>query len=308
MTRMMRRSRRYLGSAGVLLAALCVISAPTFAQGQNPEPTRDGPHLAVPVEGGKVSVAIAGDFDKVDVLPPGGPAPRLADGHIDLSGRWYPNRAGRMLQVAYPVPVEAFFHFDRDKEERPVFMPGRDEKYRRPALDEPGECRQAGVPDTLLVQANDHAPMELIHLPGGKLWQMFEYPMDVRLIHADGRPHLEDPDPSFNGDAVARWEGDTLVIDTIGITTDMRNRESGDWFHSEQQRVIERITRTSKNHLTYEVIIEDPVVLAKPWKSEPRQWSLAQDPNDYWTEFFCTHNYEPEEYKKIYRDTAPNQR
>jgi hypothetical protein len=61
---------------------------------------------------------------------------------------------------------------------------------------------------------------------------------------------------------------------------------------------VERITRTSKNHLTYQITIEDPVVLAKPWKSAPRAWSLAQDPNDYWSEVFCTLNEEPAEIQR----------
>ena len=53
--------------------------------------------------------------------------------------------------------------------------------------------------------------------------------------------------------------------------------------------MVERFTRTSKNYLTYQITIEDPVVLAKPWTSAPRTWSLAQDPHDEWGEVFCTH-------------------
>ena len=75
---------------------------------------------------------------------------------------------------------------------------------------------------------------------------------------------------------------------------------AGGWFPSEKKHVIERFTRTSKNYLTYQMTIDDPVVLTKPWKSAPRRtWSLAQDPNDDWGEVFCTLNQEPEEYKKI---------
>ena len=55
----------------------------------------------------------------------------------------------------------------------------------------------------------------------------------------------------------------------------------------------------SKNYLTYQITIEDPVVLAKPWTSAPRTWSLTQDPQDEWGEVFCTHNEEPEEIKKM---------
>jgi hypothetical protein len=56
--------------------------------------------------------------------------------------------------------------------------------------------------------------------------------------------------------------------------------------------VIERFSRPSKNYLVYQVTIEDPVVLAKPWTSAPRRWSLAAA-NDEWTEVFCTYNEEP---------------
>jgi hypothetical protein len=73
----------------------------------------------------------------------------------------------------------------------------------------------------------------------------------------------------------------------------------GDWFHSDQEHVVERITRPSKNYLSYQITIEDPIVLTKPWKSAPRTWSLAQDPNDEWTEVFCTHNEEPDEINRI---------
>ena len=98
-------------------------------------------------------------------------------------------------------------------------------------------------------------------------------------------------------------DGDTLVIEATAIDTRLRNLVPGEtqpgWFPSDQERVIERISRPSKNYLIYQVTIEDPVVLAKPWTSAPRKWSLAADPKDEWGEVFCTHNEEPEEYKKI---------
>ena len=71
------------------------------------------------------------------------------------------------------------------------------------------------------------------------------------------------------------------------------------WFPSAQEHVVERFSRPSKNFLIYQVTIEDPMVLAKPWNSAPRRWSLAQSPNDEWGEVFCTLNEEPAEYKRI---------
>ena len=93
-----RRFRCCAGSVAVVAAALCMVLTPAFAQ-----------NLSAPVTGGKISGPVAGDFDKVHVLPLGGPAPRMADGHVDLTGRWYPNSAGRMLQVAYPVGPSGIF-------------------------------------------------------------------------------------------------------------------------------------------------------------------------------------------------------
>jgi hypothetical protein len=250
---------------------------------------------------------IAGNFDQVRVLPPGGSPPRLANGRPDLSGRWYPNSAGRMLQFAYSVDRRALRQFDPEQtpELAPSFKPGLEETYARPVPY--GDCDQAGTPTVMLEQIIQHVPMELIHTPD-RLVMLNEYPLNVRMIYTNGRVHPPDPDPTFNGDSTARWEGDTLVVDVIAIDESLRiisgvggggGTGSGiGWFPSKQAHVIERFTRTSKNYLTYQVTIEDPVVLEKPWTSAPRQWSLAA-PNDEWMEVFCTHNEEPAVWKNM---------
>ncbi|PYU20319.1 MAG: hypothetical protein DMG32_22625 [Acidobacteria bacterium] len=290
MREMKRRLRFCVGSAGVVLAALCL---PAFAQN-------------LPRTGGKVPGPVAGGFDQVRELPPGGPPPRMADGHPDLTGRWYPNGAGRMLQVAYPVDPVVFRQFDAKAtpEEPPSFKPGVAAKYTRPLPY--GICDQAGTPSATLEQIAQHAPMELIQSPG-RLVMLYEYPLDVRMIYTKGRAHPKDPDPTFNGDSVAHWEGDTLVVDVIAIDPRLRiitGAGATGWFSSDQEHVVERFSRPSKNFLIYQVTIEDPVVLAKPWKSAPRRWSLAQSPNDEWGEVFCTLNQEPDEYKKITEQEA----
>jgi hypothetical protein len=273
----------------ITLAALSLAFAPAFAQ-----------NSAAPSSQTKV----AGGFDQVKKIPPGGPAPRLADGHVDLSGRYYPNSGGRMLEAAYPVDPGIMRQYDAKvtPEIAPVFKPGMAAKYKSPVPY--GECDQAGTPSSITMQANQHGPIVLMQNPG-LLTILVEYPLTVRMIHTDGRPHEKDPDPTFNGDSSAHWEGDTLVVDVIAIDTKLRNvavgfgGESGAWFHSDQERIIERFSRPSKNYLTYQITIEDPTILEKPWTSAPRTWSLSQDPNDTWQEYFCTHNEEPDEYKKI---------
>jgi hypothetical protein len=289
---MKRRLRYGMGSAVVVLAGLCVVFPHALAQNQNST-----------APGGKPPVKIVGGFDQVKALPPGGPAPRMADGHVDLSGRWYPNKAGRMLEGAYQVDPSVFRQYDSKAtpEEKPVFKPGMEAKYKSGVPY--GTCDQAGTPSTITIQENQHGPIVLMQKPG-MLTLLAEYPLAVRMIHTDGRAHEKDPDPTFNGDSTAHWEKDTLVVEAIAIDTRLRNiavgfpGEGGAWLHSDQERVIERFTRPTKNYLIYQVTMDDPVVLAKPWTSSPRTWSLGSE-DDEWQEYFCTHNEEPEEYKKM---------
>ncbi len=96
----MNRLHNGVRSAAVSVVALCILFTLAFAQNLPAQDVKTGP------------VPIVGGFDKVKALPPGGPAPRMKDGHVDLTGRWYPNAAGRMLQVAYPVDKAAFQQFD----------------------------------------------------------------------------------------------------------------------------------------------------------------------------------------------------
>jgi hypothetical protein len=310
MTGMKRPLASRAKTLGVVVAGVCLVCVSTSARNQQNQQT----------QGAKPPVKIAGDFDKVRILPPGGPAPRTADGHVDLSGRWYPNHAGRMLQGAYRIDRSIMQQFDPAKtpQENPVFRPDAD-KYRRPTPY--GSCPPGGTPTSITTQATEHGPLELIQVPG-RMWALTEFPQTIRMIPTDGRPHSPDPDVTFNGESVARWEGDTLVVDTIAIDTRMRNisvGRTGDanaWLHSEKEHVIERFSRPSKNYLIYQLTVEDPLVLVKPFVSAPHTWTLAQDPNDVWTEYICTANEEPdfwknvdqktkEEYEKSGRDGAP---
>jgi hypothetical protein len=240
------------------------------------------------------------------LLPPGGPAPRLANGHVDLTGRYYPNGVGRMVGQYTPggVDRDADNLYDPEKtpQVNPVFRPETKAKYQFPTPY--GTCAPGGTPTSLTTQATEHGPVQLIELPG-ELWVLSEFPQTVRWIPTDGRPHSKDPDVSFNGESVGRWEGDTLVVDTIAIDTRMRNISvgiAGDaaaWTHSEQEHVIERFSRPSKNFLNYQVSVEDPVVLTQPFHSVVLRWTLAQGKDDNWTEYLCTANEDSDAWKKV---------
>lgn len=194
-----------------------------------------------------------------------GPTPRTADGHPDLSGRY--------LFVGNPP------------QQSPAFKPETKAKYQSPVR--PGACVMGGTPTTITMQTTEHGPIQLIQQPG-VLWILAASPQSVIWIPTDGRPHSDDPDVSFIGESVGKWEGDTLVVDTVGIDTKMRNVSVGlgglanAWTHSDKEHVIQRFSRPSKNVLMYQVTVEDPVVLAKPFTSAPLRFSLAQGADDRW--------------------------
>ena len=111
------------------------------------------------------------------------------------------------------------------------------------------------------MMARDNNKIEILPLEG-KLIMIFEDLSHglMRAIHTD-RYHLTDADPTWLGDSVGRWEGDTLVIETIGFNTNTWLNDMGAQ-HSGQLRVVERIRPIEDgNYLEYAVTAEDPVVL-----------------------------------------------
>ena len=91
-------------------------------------------------------------------------------------------------------------------------------------------------------------------------------PHSFRPIFMDGRPHPKDMDPSYYGHSVGHWEGDVLVIDTVGFNErgwiDLRGIPTTDQLH-----LTERIARPSLNTLRYEITIDDPGAYTRPWTS-----------------------------------------
>src|SRR3984893_14197738 len=111
-----------------------------------------------------------------------------------------------------------------------------------------------------------------------------------RIIYLDGRGHPEDFDPSYVGHSIGRWDGDTLVVDVVGLNDDtwLGSGTVGPKYammHSDKMHVVERWTRTG-NVITYEATVEDPVMFTKPWVMTPRQTQLAA-PDDYIRPTMC---------------------
>ncbi|HLJ25037.1 MAG TPA: hypothetical protein VKT71_13070 [Candidatus Acidoferrales bacterium] len=122
------------------------------------------------------------------------------------------------------------------------------------------QCAPPGVPRVYLIRGE---PVEIAHIPG-RVLMLFEYDHFVRNIYTDGRPHPADLNPSWMGDAIGKWEGDTLVVDTIGFN-DKTWVDNDGHPHSEDLHVIERIRRVNHDTLTIDTTIEDPKAYTKPW-------------------------------------------
>jgi hypothetical protein len=112
-----------------------------------------------------------------------------------------------------------------------------------------------------------------------------EYPGTFRIVPLDGEPHPVDPDPAWLGDSVGRWEGDTLVIDTIGYND---KTEISGFRHTEALHTVERLTRTDDG-FAYEITIEDPNVFAAPW-TVTRSFRFNVPPMKRIMEFVCENN------------------
>jgi hypothetical protein len=110
---------------------------------------------------------------------------------------------------------------------------------------------------------------------------LFEFDHFFRTIYTDGRDHPKDLDPTWMGNAVGHWEGDTLVVDTVGFNDKTWIDRAGHP-HSDQLHVIERIRRTDHDTLQDDITIDDPKAYTKPWTTRKMfklhaDWELLED-------------------------------
>jgi hypothetical protein len=201
------------------------------------------------------------------------PTPKLADGHPDLNGYWAVGRGP-------DTPVNSEFG------RRTPFIVRGDWRNAKEAYADPNQppykealkakveelartesksdsaffCKPGGVPRIgpphAIVQAPGMPIVFLYQLGAGNTFRQ----VPITTVHdenAVGGGEL------YNGDSIGRWEGDTLVVESIGFTTDSWIGIYG-WFHSDQMKVTERISRVGDT-LRYQATVEDPEVFTRPW-------------------------------------------
>jgi hypothetical protein len=250
------------------------------------------------------------------------PTPRTAEGHPDLNGFWFTGSAGPGLAfygkegfevgedagLTVKAPDGSIFYnhisagsvgITPTNTSAPGMMSGGNippykpeylEKVKASAGQSLGninvhdpilQCKPMGVP-----RANSEGQTGGVHVVHSRDYVAILYedaPAPYwRLIYTDGREHPKNVDTSYFGHSIGRWEGDTLVVDTVALNDETMLDESARggpyrgmlWIHSDQLHVVERWTRKG-DEILYQATVEDPVMFTKPWVITPRTTRLA---------------------------------
>jgi len=117
-----------------------------------------------------------------------------------------------------------------------------------------GVTRQANAPD----------PVEIVQTPN-RVVILYESWAVFRSIPTDGKSHPANLDPTWLGNSVGKWDGDTLVIDVTGLNDKTRLDTTGHP-HSGKLHLVERLRRTGPKTMSYEVTVDDPIAYTQTWK------------------------------------------
>lgn len=201
--------------------------------------------------------------------------PRMPDGHPNLNGIWdHPyvpdvTKDGANQKGAGPLPftewgADNFKNYDVSK------------------FDYTGHCLPFGL---MRSQNVGGYPIQIMQY-GDYMAYLFEQSTWFHVI-AMNRDHPKHMEPTWFGDSVGKWDGDTLVVDTVGTNGKTRIDTIGHP-NSDQMHVIERISFIDRDHLNYEVTVEDPKTYTKPWKNT-RTYSRMK-PGEELIEYSCEEN------------------
>ena len=222
------------------------------------------------------------------------PAPRWPDGTINLGaaagarGMWdggeplttIPNNYEKAAGQARPGRV----HLD-EVPIQPWAKALLDERHARFLADEPyTRCK----PSPAARAFGTAYGIELLNLPGTNQIYLFQTSgaHSFRVVYMDGRSHPARPEPSAFGHSIGWWDGDTLVIDTVGFD-EAAWMERWGMPHTSQLHTIERITRSDFNTLAYDITVDDPGAYTAPWTTGyVKRWN----PEIELFEYICQEN------------------
>lgn len=212
---------------------------------------------------------------------------RTPSGKPDFSGFW--------SQPRHVVPrTRGATTFTR--ENMPPFVPGGEALFYEPRTGDPRHdeprafCMPSGFPSAYF----GPYPVQIVQNDDW-LVMVTEFERATRLIPLDGRPHREGMEPTYYGDPVGHWEGDTLVIDSRNFkrwSLDDYYYVNPDEYrmHSDAFRTIERLTRLDANTLSYEFTVEDPKIFTDSWTEQMQMTFHPEWEQTGLYEFVCQEN------------------
>jgi hypothetical protein len=191
----------------------------------------------------------------------------------DLSGIWME----RENTITFSPQEPPFQHWaeEKYKNAKPGYGPRATSDSQDPIL----SCLPPGVPRIMLIPF----PMQVAQIPGEVL-MLFEYDYNVRHIHMDRHEHPKDLDLTWMGDSIGSWDGNTLVVDTVGLNDKTWLDQVGHP-HSDALHVVERLRRTDRDTLEDDVTIDDPKAYTKPWSGKQ---IFKRRPTWHLLEYVCT--------------------
>jgi len=195
---------------------------------------------------------------------PTGPAPRMPDGKPDLNGVWEKPYVPDMTRTGSGQQGMADLPFTAAGLENWKSYDPADGDYT-------GSCMPFGLSRSI----NSPYPMQIVQNQK-YVALLFEQNTWFHVIPTDNRPHPQGEalNPTWFGHSVGKWEGDTLVVDTVGFNGYTRLDTIGHP-HSDALHLIQTFRRTDGGHMAYTVTVDDPKMYTKPWKNE-RVFTLSQ--------------------------------
>ena len=194
------------------------------------------------------------------------PAPRTADNKPDFSGMWGWINIGKPCLAACndtQISREFINIAATLKGGNPPYQPWAAELAKKrkgeQGADPNVHCMPRGAPR---IWTDDYYK-RIFEVPG-RMLILTERNMQYRQIFLDGRPMLDDPNPTWNGYSVGKWDGDTLVIQTTGFRDDLWLDANGNPL-TEKGKLTEKIRRPNFGTLEIEITVDDPKAYTAPW-------------------------------------------
>jgi hypothetical protein len=209
----------------------------------------------------------------------------------DFSGIWV-EHGGAFNSLSANPPAMTVWGKERYDAAKPGIGPRAQPLGNDPIM----TCEPIGYPRVAFYNAY---PMEFVQTKD-RIVEFFDFFYTHRTIYLDGRKLPDDPEPTWYGYSVGRWDGNVLVVETIGFN-DQSWLDNDGHPHSDQMRLEERFQRVDRDTIESTMTLTDPKTYTAPWRSDKKTWKLT--PKSKMREDLCAPSDE-DAYRKDMREPA----